>query len=100
MTKRRLPISVSDHAVLRWLERVEGLDIAGLREQIARSAAVGLAYGSRVVVVSGGKIILEGETVVTVLRPQHARRDLLGEIEISISGDIASRRKPKGRRRG
>ncbi len=98
MTKRRSTVLVSDHAVLRWLERVEGLDIAALRNQIAASAAVGLAYGSRVVVVAGGKLILEGETVVTVLRPQHVRSELIGEIEISICGDIASRRRPKRRR--
>lgn len=100
MTKRRPagPI-VTDHAIVRWLERVEGLDVVALREQIARSAAVGLAFGSRIVVVSGGKLILEGATVVTVLRPAHTRREHLGEIEIEIAGDIASRRRPKGRRR-
>ena len=100
MTKHRAPtVSVTDHAIVRWLERVEGLDVATLREQIARSAAVGLAFGSRIVVVSGGKLILEGETVVTVLRPAHTRREHLGEIEVSIAGEIASRRRPKGRRR-
>ncbi len=100
MTKRRAPtVSVTDHAIVRWLERVERLDVEGLREQIARSAAVGLAYGASVVVVCGGKIILEGETVVTVLRPAHVRRDELGKVEVSIAGEIASRRRPKGSRR-
>ena len=99
MNKRRRPtVAVTDHAVLRWLERVERVDIAGLRAQIAASAEVGVAFGAAIVVVSGGKLVLEGETVVTVLRPQHVRRAELGELEISIDGDIASRRKAKRRR--
>lgn len=102
MSKRRpdLPtVSVSDHAVLRWLERIEGVDIDGLRARIARSAEVGVAFGAGVVVVSGGKLILEGDVVVTVLRPRHVRRQELGRFEISIDGDIAPRRRPKGRPR-
>jgi hypothetical protein len=101
MSKRR-PISVSDHALVRWLQRVEGLDVEALRDQIAASAAVGVAYGARIVVVSGGKLILDepGESVVTVLRPDHVRRQEAGICEISVFDEISSRRRPKrGRRR-
>jgi len=99
MTERRPTAAVSDHALLRWLERVEGLDIADLRARIARSAEVGLAYGASIVVVAGGKLILEGDVVVTVLRPHHTRRQELGKIAIEIDGDIAARRRRAKRRR-
>ncbi len=99
--RKRPPIAVSDHAVVRWFERVEGRDIEALREQIAASAAVGVAHGARIVVVSGGKLILDelGQTVITVLRPDHVRLQERGRCVVTTSGEIASRRRPKGRRR-
>lgn len=37
LRRRGKPLfEVSDHAIVRWLERVEGLDIAALRTKIAR----------------------------------------------------------------
>lgn len=70
MTKRPT-VQVTDHAILRYLERVEGWDIAGLRNQLARSASVGLVYGARVVVIAGGKLVLQEDRVVTVLAHAH-----------------------------
>jgi len=93
-----LPI-VSDHAVLRWMERVEGYDIAALRAALARSGAVGLQYGARSVVVGKGKLVIRDGAVVTVLMRHHHRRDLIGEIEIEIDATIAAHRKTGRRRR-
>jgi hypothetical protein len=36
----RPPFPVSDHAVLRYLERVRGLDVEAVRAEIAREVAV------------------------------------------------------------
>lgn len=103
--KRRRDIVVTDHAVLRWLERVEKLDVAALRARLADAAAVGLAHGAGAVVVGGGKLILraatQGVSVVTTLRRDGFRADLAGVLEIEIGGDIvAMRRRRRQRRRG
>ena len=56
--RRRSIAKVTDHAVVCWLERVAGFDIAALRAQIAGSAEIGIAHGAKAVVVAGGKLIL------------------------------------------
>jgi len=96
---RRTPISVTDHAVVRWLERVEGFDVAALRRQIAASAAVGLAHGAAIVVVAGGKLILDGDVVVTVLRPTQVSSAEIGRLQIEIAAEIEIYRRAKRRRR-
>jgi hypothetical protein len=92
-------IAVSDHAILRWLERVEGMDIVALRLQLATSAAVGLKYGAERVIVGSGKLVIEDGTVVTVLKRTHYRTVDLGRLEVTLPGDIIARRKPRRRRR-
>ncbi len=99
MKNRRPTVQVTDHAVLRWLERVAGFDITALRDQIAASAEVGIHYGARTVVVSGGKLVLEGEAVVTVLRPSQIRASEIGTCQISVSGEIEIYRRRKRERR-
>lgn len=98
MTKRPA-IAVSDHAVLRWLERVEGLDVADLRLRLAASAEIGQAYGADRVIIGAGKLVIEDGTVVTVLRRGHHRTCDLGRLEAEIPGDIIARRRPKRRSR-
>jgi hypothetical protein len=93
---RRPTVQVTDHAILRYLERVEGWDIAGLRNRLARSAAVGLVYGSKVIVIPGGKLVLDDDRLVTVLsidqKAAHTR-------EVDIQAAIGVSR-PRKRRRG
>lgn len=100
MSKRRTIIPVSDNAVLRWLERVERVDVEGLRDQLSRSAEVGLAYGAGAVVVSGGKLILKDGVVATVIRREDHPNYLNGVLIAEIDGDVGSRRRPKRRRSG
>lgn len=91
---------VTDHALLRWLERVEGLDLDALRARIAAHAAVGEKFGAKSVVVGAGKLVLERGVVITVLRRNSVRRDLIGELEIVLDSAIAvTRRNGRGRRR-
>lgn len=96
---KKRAVKVTDHAVVRWLERVAGFDIVTLRAQIATSAEVGLAYGAKAVVVSGGKLVLDGASVVTVVRPHDYRLLPEGEIEISIPHEIEIYRRRKRERR-
>ena len=50
MTKR---IHVTDHAVLRWLERVEGVNIRAIRRRIHKSAKVAVKHGASGVNANG-----------------------------------------------
>ena len=97
MTRRR-PISVSDHAVLRWLERSAGIDIAALRAAIAGSAEVGRDLGARIIVIEGVKLVLSADRrrVVTVLQRDQDHRDLVEPVEIDAT--IRLGRAPKRRR--
>lgn len=70
-------IGVTDHAVLRWIERVAGIDVDAIRERMieeiagaARAAAnAGLPerYSVR---TSDAVYVLDSGTVVTVLSPE------------------------------
>lgn len=65
---RRPDQEVSDHAVLRELERVHGVDVEGVRKDIARKVRRGLDQGAVGVLVDGLRYILRQGVVVTVLR--------------------------------
>lgn len=58
---------VSDHAVIRYLERVWGVDIDGLRKRIERKAQPGVDLGACAVNVGDHKFVLDGPVVTTVL---------------------------------
>jgi len=66
-------IRVSDHALLRFLERVGGMDVEGLREQLeasferASSAAQTLGVTNYAITVDGHTYLVRGAVVATVL---------------------------------
>jgi hypothetical protein len=69
-----MTIRITDHAVLRWLERVHGLDIEGMRAQLLADigplATMGATLGPRFVVKrDDGKYLFQGRTLVTVVGP-------------------------------
>lgn len=72
MKKPRHP--VSDHAVLRYLERVEGVDIEAIRREIGRRADRGIEAGACGVVSGGFVYRIEAGVVVTVLHHNRAVR--------------------------
>lgn len=59
---------VTDHAVLRYLERSHGLDVKAAREHIASLCANGARYGAHTVAVEDVKFVLVGATVVTTVK--------------------------------
>ena len=72
MKKPRHP--VTDHAVIRYLERVEGVDIEAIRREIGRRAETGIEAGACGVVSAGFCYGIEGGVVVTVLHHNRAER--------------------------
>jgi hypothetical protein len=64
----REPIRVSDHAVLRYLERGMGLNIEIVREHIAALCASPAAFGAIAVRAEGLRFEL-ASNVVTTVRP-------------------------------
>lgn len=67
-------LHVTDHAVLRYLERVHDVDTeafrAAIRDEIGISAAVGAVVGGPFSVKTPrGVYVCNGDRVVTVLRP-------------------------------
>ena len=75
-------VYVSDHACLRYCERVLGIDIDAIREELANpiiQQAVEIGCDT-VILGSGARLKLKGDTVATVLpkraaRPKHGRRE-------------------------
>ncbi|MFC3074672.1 hypothetical protein [Shinella pollutisoli] len=66
------PVQVTDHAVLRYLERAHGLDVEAIRRHIAGQCATGAQLGAIGVVVEHVKFVLatrDGDTtVITALK--------------------------------
>lgn len=78
------PVIVTDHALVRFLQRVGGLDTEGLRQHLAdsltRAVDAAEAIGEREIVVTadGSNYVIVKGRVVTVLdagkRPQRIKR--------------------------
>lgn len=68
---KRSRVRVSDHALIRYLERVGGFDIERLRVEIARRVEAGVAAGACGVVVDGWSYRIKedahGPVVTTVI---------------------------------
>ena len=60
---------ISDHAVIRYLERVKGVDIAALRAEMQSPAlAVAEDFGCPVVIGKNGeRLVVRNGVVVTVI---------------------------------
>ncbi|UPJ65270.1 hypothetical protein [Bradyrhizobium sp. 191] len=70
------PLRVCDHALLRFIERVGGLDVEGLRRHLAESldraagAAEQLGAREMTIAADGFHYVVMKGVVVTVLTPQ------------------------------
>ncbi len=61
---------VTDHAVVRWLECIEQVDIEGLRRRLSDAAIVGIAYGAPSVLLGSGRLIIAERKVISVMHRQ------------------------------
>jgi hypothetical protein len=60
---------VSDHAVLRWLERAAHIDVEAVRAAIARTTQGGREVGAAAVVKDGLRYMLAPNGVVVTVIP-------------------------------
>jgi len=60
-------VTVSDHALVRYLERVKGIDIEAACAEVAEIAGVAAALGATCKVHAGHCYVIAGYTVTTVL---------------------------------
>lgn len=59
--------AITDHAVVRYLERVKGIDIEATRSEIAEIVRRGVGLGAQSVILDGMRYRLDGHHVVTVV---------------------------------
>ncbi len=75
-------VIVSDHAILRYLERVGGFDIPRLRREISDRVQAAADVGAGAVVIDGHSFLIDrgdyGPVVVTVLPVGTQPRNLMG----------------------
>lgn len=62
-----MTVHVSDHAVLRYLERCCDVDVEAIRQTIGRGCARGVEAGAPVVRFGGARFLIRNRTVVTVI---------------------------------
>lgn len=65
---------VTDHAIVRYLERVEGVDMETLRRQIGHTVQQGIEQGANGVVSGGFVYRIEGAAVVTIAPQNEVER--------------------------
>lgn len=63
---------VSEHAIIRWLERVKGIDLNQIRAEIlnGRSAQIRKLGTCNIKLPNGMKMVVRGHVVVTILDKQ------------------------------
>ena len=72
-------IFITDHALLRFIERVQGIDVESLREQLRQKALRGATaarkIGAEDYMIIHGEFQMRciGDKVVTILRPKVKR---------------------------
>jgi hypothetical protein len=60
-------VSVSDHALLRWLERIHGIDIERLRTAVlTENQLKAFAAGASAVQSQGHRFIVKNKTLITI----------------------------------
>lgn len=59
--------TVSDHALLRWLERRYGFDVAAERRKIEALCDTAIRAGAKVVKVEGVQFVIKNGRVITTL---------------------------------
>jgi dTDP-4-amino-4,6-dideoxygalactose transaminase len=63
------PIKVSDHALIRYIERVKGIDLEGYRAEmlsVERRAAINA--GATAITIDGAKFVVKDRAIVTCIK--------------------------------
>jgi hypothetical protein len=64
MKARDVVVEVTDHAVIRWLERDQGIDIDAMRAHLAARAIAGAELGATAVQLGKVRLILRDNGVL------------------------------------
>lgn len=72
---------VTDHAVLRYIERKHGVDVEAIRAHIQKAVTDGVRYGATGVIAEGVKFVLQEDTVVTCLKKEWKSRNSSGRAD-------------------
>lgn len=63
----KLPrIKVTDHALIRYIERVRGVDLDAVRREISNKVETGVEHEAGAVIKDCNRYVLDGNVVVTV----------------------------------
>lgn len=64
---------ISDHAVLRYLERAKGVDVEAVRRELGRrvDAACAEHAGMSAAIIDGIRFVISADGVVVTAHPQH-----------------------------
>lgn len=82
--------TVSDHALLRYIERVHGIEIEEIRSWLLEKADAAIRLGAYAVQLQDCRLVIKGATVVTVVTEEkvekpkklsRARREILEDAE-------------------
>lgn len=71
---KKPPVHVTDHSVLRYLERVRGIDVEAVRTEIAAITEVAVQSGACGLNTDGMSYRFENGAVVTVTRTKSTNR--------------------------
>lgn len=63
---------VTDHAVLRYLERVKGIDVDEIRNELGRVVDKAVGLGAGAAIIDGIRYILDGQTIITCTEVKEA----------------------------
>lgn len=74
MKKRK--VVVSDHALVRWLERVHGIDMNFFRSMLAKEVETAVAMGATGLTLNGVQFVLDNGVLCTV-RPKSRNRETM-----------------------
>ena len=58
---------VTDHALVRYMERVMGLDLTSIRTEIEQRTALAVSLGATAVRHAGFRYVIAGDRVVSVI---------------------------------
>ncbi|MCB1473812.1 MAG: hypothetical protein KDJ68_13260 [Rhodobiaceae bacterium] len=64
---RRTIIKVSDHALIRYLERVKKADFRELRAYLGEIGGIAVDHGACSIIADGARLMIRDDHVVTVL---------------------------------
>ena len=67
-------IHVTDHAVVRYLERVHFVNVSAIRRRIKKAVYSAVKHGSNGIIKDGITYKLKGRTVTTILSNENRKR--------------------------